>query len=138
MDEHALPQAIRDRALGTPGGEHAWRMDDVEDVIAAAREARLACLGGQVQFRFDDGTCAAYWVNYDPADRKLGEAWNDYVDRSANETRDAFQRVCRETDFRQLACDWEFIRTKMDEGGCDPVNHLWFMLYFKASATIDA
>jgi len=32
-------------------------MADVEDIILAARNLAMACIGGQVQFRFPGGTC---------------------------------------------------------------------------------
>ena len=50
--------------------------------------------------------------------------------RSADKTLDAFHRVCRETDVRLVASEFEFLRTKMDREGYDPVTDLWFVLYF--------
>ncbi len=130
MEELALPEIIRSKASITPGGEHAWRIGDVEETIEAACEVGLGCLGGQVQFQLPEGTCEAYWLAYDPTERRAGEPWRDYVCRAAQETRDAFRRVCRETDFRRVAREWEFMRTKIDREGYDPMNDLWFVLYF--------
>jgi hypothetical protein len=131
MDEFALPEVIRAKAAVTPGGEHAWRLGDVEEVVLAAEAAGLGCLGGQVQFRPPEGTCEAYWLTYDPNERRPGEPWGDYVSRTARETLSAFRRLCRDTDFRAVARDWEFIRTKMDREGYDPTRDLWFVLYFE-------
>jgi hypothetical protein len=132
MEESKLPDAIRSKASVTAGGEHAWRMDDVPEVIHAARDMGFACLGGQLQFQFTDGTCEAYWISFDPTDRRLGEPWPDYVLRSAEETLSAFRRICRETDVRKVASEWDFIQRKIDREGCDPRDYLWFTLYFQA------
>ena len=132
MDERALPEEIRRKASITPDGEYAWQMDDVREVILTARDMGLACLGGQVQFQFPDGTCEAYWISFDPADRRAGESWEEYVYRSAEEALSAFEIICRETDFRKVARQWEFIEQKMEHEGCDPADHLWFPLYFQA------
>ena len=91
-----------------------------------------------MQFRFDDATCEAYWVSYDSSGRKSDESWQKYVERTAEETRIAFQRVCREIDFHKLAHEWEFIQKKMDESGINPLNHLWFVLYFEAPPSTSA
>jgi hypothetical protein len=128
--EKDLPETIRRKASVSHGGDHAWRQADVEEAIRAAREAGLACLGGQVQFQLPDGTCEAYWVNYDPKERRVAESWQDYVARSADESLHAFHRVCRETDFRLLAREFDFLRTRMDRKGYEPVDDLWFVLYF--------
>lgn len=130
MEEQALPEDLLRKASITSGGEHAWRMEDVKQVIHAARDAGLACLGGQVQFQFHDGTCEGYWINYDPSERRRGEPWVDYVARSADETTAAFDRVCQKTDFRQVACQFDFARRRIEGEGCDPRDHLWFPLYF--------
>jgi hypothetical protein len=130
MEELALPGVIRRKASITPGGEHAWRMEDVEETIAAAANAGLACLGGQVQFQLPGATCEAYWLNYDPTERQANEPWKDYVCRAAEETREAFRRLCRETDFREVAREWEFMRTKIDREGYDPMDDVWFVLDF--------
>jgi hypothetical protein len=131
MDELELPEHVRQKAAVTPGGEHAWRIEDVEDAIDAGRKVGLACLGGQVQFQFDGGTCEAYWLSYEPEDRQAGESWRRYVVRSTEEVRAAFRRVCQETDFRRVALNWKFIRQKVETEACDPLGHLRFVLYFK-------
>ena len=82
MEKHLLPEDLRSKA-STAGGEQACRMADVEDMILAARNLAMACIGGQVQFRFPGGTCEAYWVNFDSTERQPGETWPAYVLRSA-------------------------------------------------------
>src|SRR5678816_400999 len=131
MNERALPERLRMKASVSPGGEHAWRMGDVEEVLLAAKESGLACLGGQLQFQFPDGIAEAYWSSLDPTERQPNEPWEHYVDRSAQETLSKFRHVCRDTDFQKVAREWDFIAQKMDAEGCDPKEYLWFPLYFE-------
>ena len=132
MEETFLPEALRARASVAAGGEHAWRQADIASVIAAAQIIGLATLGGQAQFQFSDGTCEPYWLDYTPAPRQAGEDWQTYVTRSAHETLTAFNRLCETVDFTDEAMQWEFIRQKMQVEGIDPLNYLWFVLYFDA------
>ena len=131
MEETRLPDRIRLKASISPGGEHAWRRSDVEDAIQAAREVGLGCLGGQVQFQSRDRICEACWVSYDPQERRPDEPWADFVARSADETIEGFRRVCRETDFRSVAREFEFLRAKIEQEGYEPLDDLWFVLYFQ-------
>ena len=60
--EQALPSKLVGRA-SLRGREHAWSLDDIPNVIEAAREAQLISIGGQLQFRLPDGgTCECYWI----------------------------------------------------------------------------
>src|SRR5258708_4550498 len=60
--ESRLPQHLIERA-SKRGRELAWSLDDIPEVIEAARDANLVSVGGQLQFRFQDGTtCECYWV----------------------------------------------------------------------------
>jgi hypothetical protein len=130
MEELVLPASLRQRASISPTGEHAWRKDDVEAVLAAARHAGLACVGGQVQFQTLEGTCEAYWLNYDPEPQGADETWLEYVSRSAEETLAGFRKICNETNFANVAREWDVLRDKMDREQYDPVTDLWFVLYF--------
>ena len=130
MSEDRLPESIRRKASVSPEGEHAWRQADVEEAIEAARDTGLGCLGGQVQFRPPDGICEAYWLKCDPAERQPEESWQEYVSRSADETLEAYRQLCRTTDFRAVAREWEVLRASMDRDGYDPTTGLWFVLYF--------
>lgn len=130
--ERLLPESVRRKASVTAGGEHAWRQQDVEEVVQCARTAALACLGGQVQFQTRDGIAEAYWLNFDPEPQREREPWPDYVSRSSNEALEFFRRVCRDTDFRSAARQWAFIAAKMEREAYDPVRDLWFVLYFVA------
>jgi hypothetical protein len=135
MAELLLPEAVRRKAAVSVGGEHAWRQQDVEEVLQEARAASLGCLGGQVQFRTREGICEADWLNFDPQPQHEGEPWSDYVSRSTDQALEGFRRVCRETDFRSVAREWELIRTKMAREAYDPLDDLWFVLYFVNEST---
>ena len=63
--EQALPPELIRRA-SLRGREYAWSLDDIPDVIEAARAARLINIGGQLQFRLPEGgTCECYWIEVD-------------------------------------------------------------------------
>jgi hypothetical protein len=138
MAELPLPEAVRHNAVVSVGGEYAWRQQDVEEVLQEARAASLACVGGQVQFQTREGTREAYWLNFDPPPKREGEAWSAYVSRSTDQALEGFRRVCRETDFRLVARDWELIRAKMAREAYDPLDDLWFVLYFVNETTVRA
>jgi len=60
--------------------------------LAKAQAGGYACLGGQFQFRLDDGsTCEMYWLNADSTERTGGETWADYSRRSCAEVLHRFQ-----------------------------------------------
>lgn len=63
--ERALPSELIRRA-SLRGGEYAWQLHDIPEVIEAARAARLVNIGGQLQFRLPDGgICECYWIEVD-------------------------------------------------------------------------
>ena len=60
-----LPAHLLARA-SLRGNEYAWPLADIPLVIAAARDANLVSLGGQLQVRLPDGgICECYWVDVD-------------------------------------------------------------------------
>ena len=63
--ESRLPLDVLQRA-SLRGNEYAWPIEDIPKVIEAARQANLASIGGQLQFRLPDGgTCECYWIEVD-------------------------------------------------------------------------
>src|SRR5262245_5816498 len=100
--ESKLPRAILARCVySTPGGEYAWRLEDIPAVIDAARDASLFNLGGTLQFYLPDGEiCEAYWVDVDVGDppEKLA-TWEDKVDWAAMTAR---KRLREATDHAKL------------------------------------
>ena len=134
MEEEALPKDLLSKASVSPGGEHAWKMEDIPKVIEAARVAGLANLGGQPQFQGPIGTAEPYWLNFEPAKRTNDENWQHYVNRAAAETLEAFRRLCKETDFEKEGCqNWGHIK-EAKEKGMNINEHLWFVLYFKSNS----
>jgi hypothetical protein len=134
MEEEALPKDLLSKASVSPGGEHAWKMEDIPKVIEAARVAGLANLGGQPQFQGPIGTAEPYWLNFEPAGRRKDETWQQYVDRAAAETLEAFRRLCKETDFENEGClNWNHIK-EAKEKGMNINEHLWFVLYFESNS----
>jgi len=130
MEENKLPKELLKKASISPGGEHAWKKEDVPTVLEAAKKIGLACVGGQPQFQGPIGIAEPYWINYEPDERKSGESWNSYVARSNDETLKAFNKICEETDFLKEAMRWDHIKAVIEKDGIDPLEHLWFVLYF--------
>jgi hypothetical protein len=130
-----LPKRVREKALVTTGGEHARRMGDVVEAIEAGRAAGLACLGGQVQWKYQEVTCEAYWLDFDPDERGESESWPEYVERSSDEAIGKFRKLCEATDFRQRALEWEAIRAWVHQHGSDPDEYLWFPVYFSSDVS---
>jgi hypothetical protein len=100
MSEHALPTEILERG-SRAGNEYAWRLQDIPDVIAAARAANLISTGGQLQFRLPDGgTCECYWVDvdtYKSVDKAL--PWDERVSRTAEVALADFDALQERFDF---------------------------------------
>ena len=95
MCEKLLGLEILNLAIKS-GREYGWKRSDVEKVLSAAKSNNLACLGGQIQFIVPEGTCEAYWLSYDPQDRKFDESWQDYVARSNNEVNELIKKLSDE------------------------------------------
>lgn len=137
MNEELLPSTVLEKAK-LSGNEYAWRKDDFESVVIAAKTAGLACIGGQPQFIFPDGICELYWINYDSESRNQDESWNEYVERSATEVLTEFRRMLAEIDFVKEAAQLTFIRDKMMRDEINPIDHLWFIGYFEANGASDS
>ena len=89
-----------------------------------AKAHGYACLGGQFQFRLDDGTtCEMYWLNADSEDRDSTESWMDYSRRSCLEVLTKFQNLVSVTDFKKEAANWPMAQI-------DPTRNLVFVGYF--------
>ena len=52
------------------------------EVVEKAIEVGLGIIGGQVQFKFPEGTCELYWHKYDTIQRKPVENWKKYCQRT--------------------------------------------------------
>jgi hypothetical protein len=105
------------------GNEYGWTLSSFPNALAKAAANGYVCLGGQFEFRLDEGsTCEMYWIQADPTDREHGESWADYSRRSCREVLQEFQKVLSVTDFAKEALNWKF--------QIDPVNTLVFVAYF--------
>lgn len=132
--ERRLPSSVLAKA--TPSGnEYGWKPADVPEVIDAAEATGLATLGGQPQFIFPDATCELFWLNADPGARREKETWADYVHRSARGTKEAFERICEETDFEEAAREFAYLAAKLARGE-DVLPHLRLLLYFDAEPAV--
>ncbi len=118
----ALPPGVSEGAT-VRGNEYGWNTSSFPHAVTRAEANGYACLGGQFQFRLEDGsTCEMYWLNADSEERVVGESWPNYVHRSCSEVLCAFQRLLSDTHFRKEAASWP-VRI-------DPVRDLVFVAYF--------
>ena len=127
MTELLPPQISQGATLR--GNEYGWSISVFHNALDEAEAHAYACLGGQFQFRLDDGsTCEMYWLNADSKDRVQGESWAEYCHRSCSEVRDGFQRLVDKTDFTKEASSWPF--------EFDPTKSLVFVAYFITEADL--
>jgi hypothetical protein len=73
MDDVFPPDVLQGAELR--GKEYGWSVLSFPDAVARAEARGYACLGGQFQFRLDDGTCEMYWLAADSKERARGESW---------------------------------------------------------------
>jgi len=117
--------------------EEAWRLSDFPAILERASFHRLACIGGQFQFRGPIGTAEMYWLNADSAPRRQGEDWDNYVARANSEVLRMFKGLVEQTDFRVEARQWKHIAEAIDRGTIsDPTEHLYFVAYFNQNPEI--
>ena len=124
-----LPAALLARAL-LRGNEHAWPVDEIPQVIEAARKANLVSIGGQLQFRLPNGgTCECYWVQvdtYQSVEKSL--PWRERVERTAEAGARDFAALRSNVDF--LAEARERFAGHLDAevaDGRDPLDSMFFV-----------
>ena len=106
------------------GNEYGWSISSFPDALASAEAHGYACLGGQFQFRLDDGgTCEMYWLDADSKERAHRESWVDYCHRSCSEVLNRFQHLASTTDFKKEASSWPSVQI-------DTSKSLVFVAYF--------
>ena len=95
-----LPQELLQKA-NLRGKEYAWPIDLIPEVITAAQRANLLSIGGQLQFRFPDGsTCECYWVDVDTYKSVPSNIlWKERVDLAAEFALRDFQTLKNTYDF---------------------------------------
>jgi hypothetical protein len=125
-----LPAAVLAKASRL-GYEHAWRLRDAPEAIAAARACGLATVGGVVQFRIPVGTCELYWREADAEPRRTGEPWSEYAARSAEEVSAAVHRLPVPEMIAEGVNGFSEIAALRD-AGTDVAEYLYIVLYFDA------
>ena len=131
FSEQALSPDIIQRA-SLAGSEYAWRIQDIPEVIAAARAANLISVGGQLQFRLPDGgTCECYWVDvdtYKSVDRAL--PWTVRVNRTAQVALRDFETLQQRFDFvAEGRLGFQPYLDALVAQGRDPADYLCFVWY---------
>lgn len=97
------------------GNEYGWNPSEFPRALARAEAQGLACLGGQFQFRFPDGsTYEMYWLSADSAQRCPDETWPDYVRRSCSEVVGKFGQLLANSDFKGEAAKWPWLRDDVE------------------------
>jgi hypothetical protein len=130
--EHLLPAELLARAIRS-GEEYGWSFEDLPVVLRQARARALAVIGGQVQFKFPDGTCELYWYNADASPRWPGEPWNSYVERTHLEVQAGLDRLpSSEALVAEGVESFPFLEAKAREG-VDLTRFLCFICYFDAA-----
>jgi hypothetical protein len=128
MDDVLPPDILQGATLR--GNEYGWSVSSFPEAVARAEAQGFACLGGQFQFRLNDGTtCEMYWLDADPKERTPGESWVDYCHRSCSEVLSRFQYLASTTDFSKEASSWPSVRI-------DPSRSLVFVGYFVTEAKL--
>lgn len=109
------------------GNEYGWDIAAFPSALSRAEALGYACLGGQFQFRLEDGsTCEMYWLSADSDDRKDSESWTDYSRRSCSGVLQNFERLIEQTDFVKQAANWQL--------QIDAKRALVFVAYFVSEA----
>jgi hypothetical protein len=133
-EEKYLPDNIRALARRS-GSEFAWLYEDFTKVVHAANDAKLGIIGGQIQFIFPDGACELYWLSYDTQPRQIGESWQQYCDRTADECLNKFTILGSKEDIiKEGVKSFDFLKAKQQRG-VDLNNHLFCLIHFNDSET---
>jgi hypothetical protein len=129
IEEKYLPNEILQKAI-VSGKEYGWKRDDFKEVVDKTVEIGLGIIGGQVQFKFQDGTCELYWHKYDTTERKPGENWNDYCQRTKKECLSQFEKLPTDTELiNEGIQSFDFLKEK-DKKNLKLGDFLIFILYF--------
>ena len=122
-----LPPDIA-RGASLRGNEYGWQISAFPEALTNARSQGFACLGGQFQFRMPAGIYEMYWLSADSTDRRAGETWADYSQRSCSEVLDKFNDLISKTDFAKEAANWR--------PHASSIEGLVFVAYFETEASL--
>lgn len=98
--EEKLPKNLLEKA-SLRGGEYAWPIAVIPEVIEVARKSNLLNIGGQLQFRIPNGgTCECYWIEVDTY-KSVPEnlSWAERVDLAAKVALEDFKTLRQSVDF---------------------------------------
>jgi hypothetical protein len=133
--ETALPPKLLESGR-LRGNEWAWPICDIPDVIEAARLRNLLSIGGQLQFRFPEGTCELYWIEVNTSRVVPSNLpWRERVEQTAAVALSQFQALQAHYDF--LAEGQSSFGQHLQHfraGGGDMRDAMCFVWYLKASA----
>ena len=132
-EEERLPFEILNKAI-ISGKEYGWRQSDVLQVFDAAVAIPMAIIGGQVQYKFQDGICELYWLSYDSSKRQPGEKWPAYCERTKIESTRKFSEIINHTDFEKAAENFDFLIKKL-KAGINIEEYKLFIIYFNDDET---
>ncbi len=116
----------------TTGAEWVWKPSELPAVFQKAKELKIASIGGNAQFIFPEGVCDLYWISIDFKDKADDETWEEYVVRSNDESFALLTSQVETTDFRRAAAEWAFVRERTLDKGIDPLDYLYYVIYFNS------
>jgi hypothetical protein len=129
IEEKYLPNEILQKAI-VSGNEYGWKRTDFKNVLEKAVENGLGIIGGQVQFKFPDGTCELYWHKYDSTEKQSGENWTEYCERTKNECLNQFDNLPSDSELVKDGIEnFGFLKEKKDLN-LNLTEYLIFILYF--------
>ena len=122
------------------GGEYAWPRAVIPDVIEAVRVSELLNVGGQLQFRFPEGTCECYWVVVDvPKILEPGLARHEQIEKSAQIARAEFDALVKATDFLSEGTNaFSSVFKAQEAAGFHPRDFMCFVWYASDTMNISA
>ena len=127
MTEALPPEIVGDASFD--GQEYGWKISSFPTALAAAERLGFACLGGQLQFRFEASIFEMYWLNANASDRLPNELWPDYVHRSCSEVSQSFAKLLGNVDLQKAVREWPALNA-MVGNGIDASHALVFVAYF--------
>ena len=124
-----FPENIKNKFI-KKYNEYGCRQEDFIEILNFAKNIPMACIGGQLQYQFDDATCELYWISYDSEKRRYNENWLDYCNRTNNECIKKFNEIINTINFNEEAKrGFEYLERKIKQG-YDIEKNKVFILYF--------
>lgn len=108
-----------------------WHVDDFLDALRLAAYEGNVCTSGQFQWRTPQGTFEAEWLNIVAVLPEEDEPPTLYVRRAVKEFENDFTRIVRDTNFSEIAREWEELRA-LEQHGADLSDYLFFVASFQS------